>query len=179
MERWLPVVGFEGHYEVSDLGRVRSLDREQPLHGRATGKGFTRLLRGRLMRPVVNRKRGGYRYVNLHKDGKQHMRRVGRLVAAAFIGPCGPGLEVRHGALGVQDDTLLNICYGTPTENAADRRKHGTHIQGEKHGNAKLTEAAVRRIKYGRGQREVLAELYGVHVGHIDNIRRGTRWAHV
>lgn len=178
-ERWLPVVGFEGFYEVSDQGRVRSLDRTVPQGGRSVGLGRTRVVPGRVLRAAVNRQRGGYRQVNLIAHGKQHQRRVGRLVAAAFLGPCPLDQEVRHGFGGSADDRLENLSYGTHVQNCADRITHGTHLQGEKCPQARLSEADVRRIKSGIEPAEMLAAVFGVHPGHINNIRRGTRWAHV
>ncbi len=85
-EIWKPVPGFEGLYEVSDMGRVRTVERTVTgFWGRGEGLK-TRLVRQHEMRTYVNTARGGYRYVNLHKDGLQHMRRVAVLVAAAFLG---------------------------------------------------------------------------------------------
>lgn len=178
-EEWRAVVGFEGLYEVSNLGRVRSLDRIAPLAGRATGKGFTFLRKGVVLRAAINKKRGGYRQVNLQRDGKQHQCRVCVLVAAAFIGPRPQGQETRHLNGNAQDDRASNIAYGTHKENAADRRLHGTHLQGEAVPHARLTEAAVRDILTSKESRHVLAAKYGVHHGHIYNIRYGSRWAHV
>lgn len=74
METWKDIVGYEGMYRVSDMGRVRSIDRID-----CAG----RRLAGVVMRLQVTR--GGYLFVTLSKDGKQAMYRVNRLVAAAFI----------------------------------------------------------------------------------------------
>lgn len=64
-ENWRPVVGYEGLYEVSDLGNVRSLKRNKVLS------------------PILDK--DGYYIVNLHKDGKQKTYKIHRLVAEAFI----------------------------------------------------------------------------------------------
>lgn len=90
-EIWKPVVGFDGYYEVSNMGRVRSLDRVTPTGGRGDITGRTCLRRGKVLSPAVNKQRGNYRYVNLHMEGQQHQRRVCVLVAAAFLGPRPPG----------------------------------------------------------------------------------------
>ena len=178
-ERWLPVVGFEGLYEVSDLGRVRSLDRIVARGGRGDYSGNTRLAKGRVLKPVINRKRGGYRYVNLLADGAQTLRRVCVLVLAAFVGPRPAGQETRHRNGNAQDDRLDNLLYGTPKENAEDRKRHGTHAQGETAPNARLTESIVKHILASKADAETLGARYGVHPGHINNIRRGARWSHV
>ena len=179
MEHWKPVVGFEGFYEVSDYGSVRSLDRfVTGVWGRSK-KIQTQKRKGRILKPHVNDKRGGYRYVNLQKHGKQNMRRVARLVCAAHIGPCPEGMQVRHLDGVASNDRLKNLCYGTPKQNSDDRIIHGTLLQGEKSPNSILSEADVRRIKYGGEKRSVLADAFDVHPNHITNIRCGLRWSHV
>ena len=77
-EEWRPVVGYEGLYEVSDWGNVRSLDRMVKTKG-----GSTRLVKGRVLKQYVDR--DGYRRVGLHYDDKQCIAGVHRLVAEAFI----------------------------------------------------------------------------------------------
>lgn len=114
-ELWRPVVGWEGLYEVSDQGRVRSLPR-------TTTKG--RVLKLRLAE--------GYPAVSLSKEAVVRTRKVHKLVIEAFIGPCPEGLEVRH-LNGVSTDArLLNLRYGTRSENARDRVLHGTHNHASK-----------------------------------------------
>ncbi len=106
-------------YQVSDLGRVRSLDRVVAREVSGDMK-----LKGRILKPGPN-STTGHLTVCLYKDGpKKHY--VHRLVTHAFIGLCPEGLEVRHGVEGVLDNTLANLCYGTRSENQADRKRDGT-----------------------------------------------------
>jgi hypothetical protein len=177
-ERWRPVAGYEGLYEVSDFGRVRSLDRKVTQRGKR-GCVMTRLLAGRVLSPATNRDRGGYRYVNLHVDGQQCLRRVAVLVAAAFLGPRPFGMETCHRNGVADDDRAENLRYDTPKNNAADRKAHGTHLCGEALPQARLTETDVREILTSSTASEVLAARFSVHPGHINNIRRGVRWSHV
>lgn len=179
LESWRAVPGFESSYEVSDLGRVRSLDRYVRCGGRGDYTDRTRLLKGRILSPMTNRKRGGYRYVNMQVDGRQTLRRVCVLVAAAFLGPRPPGKETRHLNGNAQDDRAVNLQYGTAKQNAADRVLHGTHLSGEKCPNARLTERDVRHILTCRSSADALSIKYGVHPGHINNIRRRVRWVNV
>lgn len=177
-EVWKPIPGFEGAYEVSSFGRVRSLDRTYSAMSR-WGSLVERRIRGRVLKAYVNHHRGGYRYVNLKDDSGQHLCRVCRIVATAFIGECPRGFQVRHLNGFSADDRLENLVYGTPRENAADKERHGTAARGETHGGAKLTETDVHRIRNGDECAHELAAQFGVHFGHINNIRRGVRWKHV
>lgn len=103
------------------------------------------------------------------------MRRVARLVMAAFFGPCPKGYEVCHNNGVSSDDGLDNLRYGTKAENAADRIRHGTSLAGEKHPSARLTGADVLDIRLSDLPAKVLAARFGVHPGHVNNIRRGVR----
>ena len=91
MERWLPIPGFEGFYEVSDAGNVRSLDRV------VVGKdGKSRRLKGGPMTLSNGNSAGNYLSVMLSKDGKQRRVLVHRAVAMAFV-PNPEGLnEINH-----------------------------------------------------------------------------------
>jgi len=117
---WREVVGYEGYYEVSDCGKVRSVDRVVP-----DGPNRERKLYGQVMsaRPLL---RTGHLGLNLSKDGIVKHKLVHRLVASAWIGPCPDGQQVRHGPNGVADNSVSNLSYGTPTENNLDCRRDGT-----------------------------------------------------
>lgn len=177
-EVWKPVVGFEGAYEVSDQGRVRSLDRVVEAQNR-WGSTTRYVKRGRVLRPLTNHARGGYRYANLRVDGQQSLRRVSVLVAAAFLGPRPEGQQVRHKNGVASDDRLSNLVYGTPAENAADKLLHGTHHRGERHPRAKLSEADVLSIRASSASRLDIAEKYAIDPRHVDSIRARRRWSHV
>jgi hypothetical protein len=128
-ERWLPVVGFEGFYEVSDQGRVRSLDRQVMRHG-GKASGYPLRIRGRVLAP--RRQEPGYSTVQLHLDGRPTKGFVHRLVMQAFVGPCPEGMEVRHINGDAEDSRLANLAYGTHSENLRDKLRHGTDHQKRK-----------------------------------------------
>lgn len=81
-ERWKPIKGYEDLYEVSDWGRVRSLDRYVNYKSKL-GKIYTRLEKGRLLKP--SKDKDGYLLVHFFKQDKGKMFRVHRLVAEAFV----------------------------------------------------------------------------------------------
>lgn len=117
-EVWRPVVGYEGAYEVSDQGRVRSLTREV-----YAGRGRTRLHAGRVLSVFDG---DDYSKVRLKLDGSGSTKNVHSLVAEAFLGPCPADLEVCHGNGNRNDNRLVNLRYDTHSANALDRREHGT-----------------------------------------------------
>jgi hypothetical protein len=117
VEVWLPVVGYEELYEVSDLGRVRSLDR--------LGKDGRRL-KGRVMK--LNLGKDGYPRIRLADGlGNKPGFTVASLVIVAFTGPRQCGLEVRHLDGNSQNNHAVNLVWGTHLENEADKKIHGTH----------------------------------------------------
>jgi len=177
MERWLPVVGYEGLYEVSARGQVRSLDRTI----RQGALGYLRNYPGRLLAQACN---GGYWKVTLSREGRARFVCVHRLVLEAFDGPCPPGQQALHGPAGrLVNYWPENLRWGTPTENQRDRRRDGTMLLGDRHPTAKLTEAAVRelRARYAAGgvvHRELAAE-YGVAEPTIAKVIARRSWRHV
>lgn len=126
-ERWTPVVGFEGLYEVSDHGRVRSLDRVVPLQGHPTLK--QRTMRGRILFQKTNRPAAGSykrKQVALWKDNREHTANVARLVAEAFL----PNPQHMPYVLHLDDDAtnncVWNLQWGDQAENvrqAVERRR--------------------------------------------------------
>lgn len=110
-ENWLPVPGYEGAYEVSDLGYVRSLERRVRLVTRQAGE-TTRLVRERILRPGSTR--SGHVSVAI---GKGNSRLVHQLVLEAFIGPRPEDCEVLHLNHDPADNRLVNLKYGTRSEN--------------------------------------------------------------
>lgn len=117
VEEWRPVVGYEGAYEVSDLGRVRSLDREV-----YAGPGRTRRHVGRIL---AIHEDDHYSKVRLKLDGHGETVNVHALVARAFIGPCPSGLEVCHNNGQHHDNRLANLRYDTHSANQLDSVRLG------------------------------------------------------
>ena len=171
-ELWLPVVGYEGLYEVSDQGRVRSLERT------AKVKGGHRTVPPRTLALA---RRGGYRMATLSRDGKQSCASVHRLVAAAFLGPCPLGMIVLHGELGSANNSLANLRYGTQAENMADKYRDGTEQTGERHGKSKLTESEVLEIRSRAIDTPLrqLAREYCVSQRAIQWVVKRRCWAHL
>lgn len=175
IERWVPIAEFEGLYEVSDQGRVRSLTRCIPFLWEGSPRQMQK--RGRVLRPGNV---GGYLQVQLTSiDHAVSQRKVHQLVLEAFVGPCPDGEESRHlnGTRG--DCRLENLCWGTKLENAHDKRVHGTMCRGERHGRHKLTTDDVVAIRSSTDRQIDLAAQYGVGQGRISAIILRHIWKHV
>lgn len=177
-ECWKAVVGFEGYYEVSSLGRVRSLDRPLMRGGR-WGNLIPYIKKGRILKPGLNK---GYPQVNLCVDGCGYQRAVHLLVLTAFEGPCPKGHQAAHDNGTPGDPRLANLEWKTVQENNLDKLRHGTMRRGVTHHNARLVPAAVRDIRRrcaaGEYQHTV-AERHNVSTGHVSDIVRQKKWAHV
>lgn len=124
-ETWLPVVGYEGSYEVSSEGRVRSIDRVIDC-----GNNIRRY-KGRVLSQLVGKR--GYCQVSLCRAGITSPVVVHKLVVDAFYGPMPrPGMCVRHLDGNELNNNVSNLLWGTESENAYDRVRHGTHVNTRK-----------------------------------------------
>lgn len=107
-EEWRPVPGYEGLYDVSSYGRVRSWHNTRP----------------RILSACANDR--GYLTVGLSDGEVQRTRYVHQLALEAFIGPRPDDMETRHYDGNPLNNYLDNLVYGTPKKNGEDRSRHGT-----------------------------------------------------
>ena len=105
-EVWRDVKGYEGLYQVSNMGRVKSLGRKDR---------FGRVIKERILEPAVTH--NGYLRVGLHVDGKRKMLRVHRLVCEAFHENPDNKSEVNHVNENKTDNRACNLEWSTRTEN--------------------------------------------------------------
>lgn len=120
-EQWKPIPECDG-YEVSNMGNARSLDRV--ITRKDAGHGAQARRKGRSLNPTpVLSGWSGRRYRSILIAGKMH--KVSKLVLEAFVGPRPPGNVVRHLNDESLDDRLVNLAWGTYSENAIDRTRNG------------------------------------------------------
>ncbi len=172
-EEWRTIPWFgDIVYQVSNYGNVR----------RMTDKGPK-------PRAVSIHARAGYPKVTLNypKSSKGKSFFVHALVLEAFSGPRPMGAVACHGDGSRTNNWIGNLRWGTPKENAADMKLHGTQQCGSANSRAKIDENAVREIRAAYAQRTVgrpwgamnLARKFGIHHNHVTKIARHHKWAHL
>lgn len=151
IEQWQPIVGYEDAYEVSDRGRVRSVDRYV-----SNGNGL-RLAAGRVLSIYHG---GHYSQVRLKTDGNGSTKNVHALMASAFLGPCPEGREVCHNNGQHHDNRIENLRYDTHSANQYDTvRLTGTAWTRRTHckNNHEFTpENTIQRVGAGESGRRCL-----------------------
>lgn len=177
MEIWKDVPGYEGYYQVSDQGRVKSVARTVTVPRTKWGVEGKRKVNEAVMSLQTDRR--SRVFVALRKDGSSKRFTVASLVAAAFIGPRPEGLLVLHGDGDSTNNHADNLRYGDHYDNIEDARQHGTLTQGEKQWLAKLTSDEVKFIRITSLSGVYLAAQYGVTPACISAIRQRKNWKHV
>lgn len=169
-ERWLPVPGYEGFYEVSDTGCVRSV-RHWTKAGWRGGTVLSQFTDG-----------DGYFRVNLSRLGSVRSRPVHALVLMAFQGMPAKGQQGCHGPGGRTVNDTGNLYWGSAQVNSDDKNRDGTMARGERQGNARLRAADIRAIRerYAAGEGQLaLARNYGISQPHVSRIILRQSWQHV
>lgn len=162
-EIWKPVADWEGFYEVSNLGRIRSV---------VTGT----------IRKTQSKSGARYQLVGLIHSGRKKTYSVHRLIAEAFLGPMPAGKQCAHLNGDPSDNRAANLAYVTAKENASHKRFHGTHKAGESHHAAVLTETDVLELRatvHDLLDAKVAAERHGIAPSSICAAVNGKTWAHL
>lgn len=173
-ERWKAIPGYEGLYEVSSQGRVRSL----PRYARVRGNG-TRFVRARILRPNTSSR---YQSVVLSRENHLKTRLIHALVLEAFVGPAPEGMQGCHWDRDKSNNVLSNLRWDTPKGNDSDKERHGTIMHGSRNGNSKLREeqiAEVEQLLYQGLSQWDIANKLGVHQGTISRIHLHKSWRRV
>jgi hypothetical protein len=159
VEVWKPVVGYEGLYEVSNQGRVRSLRR------------------GKVLSTTPN-KHLGYVAYHLRRAGAVQSVYAHSLVLETFVA-LRPSKDYQacHRNGDRADNRVENLRWGTRVENYEDARRHGTNSKGRRHGSAKLTEQDVLAIRADPRLHREIASAYGISRSRVSTIKSRKDWA--
>jgi len=173
-ERWLPMKRHESTYEVSNLGRVRSLSRRLIKKDGRPYSVKSRDRRGTLV--------SGYPAVLVKENGAQYCVSCHVAVLRTFVGEPAPGEESRHLDGNRRNPRLGNLAWSSHLVNMHDQDRHGTKLKGESHPNSILTEMQVLSIRartdLGEPARAVAKSL-GLGASTVKRIRNGQSWTHI
>lgn len=165
----MDINGYEGMYEISNMGRLRSYY-----------KGKWPQVEPTILDCGLNYK--GYRRARLVKNGRSRSLRISRMVLEVFSGPCPKGMQCAHLDGNRTNDVITNLKWVTPKENQSHRFSHGTAIYGERCHLSKLKDKEVIEIKKRLllGERGCdLAVEFGMSRPAMSSIKNGRSWAHV
>jgi hypothetical protein len=113
---WKPVYNYEGLYEISNYGEIKSIDR-------IVKSKSNRLCKGKILKQVNDKY--GYQTIQLHKNGKRSVFFIHRLVMLTFIGNEAGKSQVNHKNGNKSDNKLINLEWMTPSENTKHAWKTG------------------------------------------------------
>lgn len=167
-ERWLPIPGYVGLYEVSDQGRVRRSG-----GGRGASKG--RVL-------TAKRATNGYQHVDLSRGDVKTRFGIHRLVALAFLGPAPENAVVNH----LDGNKVSNVAQNLEWCSAGENNRHAyrtglrrpPNVRGARNPRARLSPAEANEIRALSGmerQRETAAR-FGVARSTVQAIQSGRNW---
>jgi hypothetical protein len=142
MEKWRDVIGYEGFYQVSNTGKIRSCDR--PVKQR---NNSIQIKRGRVLSPALNK--SGYVICALSKDNKLSSYPVHRLVAMAWLRFPPPGMyEINHIDGNKQNNDVYNLEWSNRHNNLLHAIKLGLmkYNRGENHHNSKFLNSEMQSI---------------------------------
>jgi hypothetical protein len=161
MENWREIIGYEGIYQVSNLGNVKS--------------------KRKTLKPVLCH--NGYYSISLCQYGRHKNVYIHRLVTKQFLDDVDGKDSVNHIDGDKSNNCVENLEYATCSENIKHAFRIGLRLPtwGEKQGGSKLTAddvANIRKIRPNYTLRQI-AEMYGVYPQHIDRIVKNERWQHL
>jgi hypothetical protein len=174
-ELWLPIKGYESFYEISNLGKVKSLKRAENFFRK--GKIIKRIRKEKILIPCYSK---GYHIVSLCKDGKSEMKKIHRLVAIAFLPNIENKKQVNHIDCNKINNSFFNLEWTTHTENDNHATKNKLHPFGERNGRAKLTAIKIEEIRSKYNSKKYtylkLANEYKISLSQIFRIIKNQAW---
>lgn len=181
IEKWKPIFGYEGMYEVSNLGRVRSLDRyiniDSCKGGNQYQKGFISPMKTIFRKGVVLKDRYYNNYSSIQLSRKSY--KVHRLVAECFIKNPFNKPHVNHIDNNPRNNKVDNLEWVTRSENIQHAVKQNRMTNGENIWQSKLTENDIKKIRKSKLPIKELVKIYNVNRRQIYRIKSKIQWKHV
>ena len=175
-EIWKDVVGYEGIYMVSSLGRM--LSKERIVKRKKMGDYLQK------ESIIEGSDYHGYKVTSIAKNKIRKNKFIHVLIAEAFLGAKPEKMEVCHADGDRKNNKIENLRYGSRSDNVRDAIKHGTHYtpfikKGSERSYAKINEVIAKQIKDSDESSYVLAKKLNISRALISNVRRGKTWTHV
>lgn len=165
-EIWKDIPGYEGEYQASNLGRIKSLSRKVLSKNHYTGLPFYRTTAERILKPGKYCKSGHLSVVL--RRGSQGLP-VHQLIMKTFVGEPPVGKEVCHNNGNPADNRLSNLRYDTRTENIID-----VYRQGKKWRKLSVNDVTSIKLKLTSGHTcTEIAKEYSVSIASISAIKMG------
>jgi len=173
-EIWLPVVGYEGYYEISNEGKVKNLERK------VKSRYGLRSVRERILKIDLGSR--GYMMADLSVNCIKIKYSVHRLVAIAFLKNSNNKEQVNH-INGIKTDNRVeNLEWCTQSENMKHAFENNLYKIGESHHQSKLTELEVVKIKELISKKipyRAIGKKFNVTASTIYDINKGKNWKHI
>lgn len=138
-EVWKDIRGYEKYYQISNLGRVRSLDRI--IKDEKNNRTFN--IKGKIITPTDNG--NGYLIIGLRKNGKRKNKYIHRLVAEAFLDKCDGQEYINHIDFNKKNNNISNLEWCTQKENINYSIKKGRYISGKKETINKINKKLIKK----------------------------------
>ena len=172
-EKFKDIEGYEGLYQVSNLGRVKSLERYIKI-----SSGGIKKIKETILKFST---RNGYSIVMIYKNKKGYRKSVNRLVAETFIPNFKNKPQVNHIDGNKLNNVVENLEWCTQKENIEHSYRLGSSKVGQDRLKSKLSNSDVFLIKYNSDElnQTKLALQLGVSQTLIHNIRKNKTWKHI
>lgn len=164
-EIWKDIIGWNGLYQVSNLGRVKRI---------YLVSKKTKILKPS---PFI----GGYWIATLCNEGRAKKFYIHRLVAIAFIPNPNNDPQVNHKDGNKKNNYWLNLEWNSSKKNIEHSYRFGLAKIGEKRTSSKLTDNQAKEIKYLNPLLTYIemSKIYGISISVISKIRNGKTWKHI
>lgn len=176
-EIWKDIPDYEGYYQASNLGRIKSLERLIWVSPSKNGKkGYFRKQKERILKSSFGR----HLHLSLWKENILYQANLHNLVLLTFKGPRPDGLYGCHKDDDPMNNNITNLYWGTPKENSLDKKINGNQAFGSETNSAKLTGTKVkeiRNLKNSLSQRKI-SEKFGITQSQVSRIINLKQWNH-